>query len=90
MRPSPYARAQPDPSTGRWLRPYGAMTELVPVPAAGDGRALTTEGHGEEHAMSDKATLPPRWVVRLAWVVHRAIYRVTGGRRGLAQATPTK
>ena len=27
--------------------------------------------------------LPPRWFVRLAWVVHRAIYRVTGGRRGL-------
>jgi F420H(2)-dependent quinone reductase len=27
--------------------------------------------------------LPPRWVVRLAWVVHRAIYGVTGGRRGL-------
>ena len=33
------------------------------------------------------ARLPPRWVVRLAWVVHRAIYRVTGGRRGLAPAT---
>lgn len=27
--------------------------------------------------------LPPRWFVRLAWVVHRAIYRFTGGRRGL-------
>ena len=27
--------------------------------------------------------LPPRWFVRLAWVAHRAIYRVTGGRRGL-------
>ena len=40
--------------------------------------------------MSDKARLPPRWVVRLAWMVHRAIYRVTGGRRGLAPATLTK
>jgi F420H(2)-dependent quinone reductase len=39
--------------------------------------------------MSDTARLPPRWVVRLAWVVHRAIYRVTGGRRGLAPATPS-
>jgi deazaflavin-dependent oxidoreductase (nitroreductase family) len=27
--------------------------------------------------------LPPRWFVRSAWVVHRAIYRLTGGRRGL-------
>ena len=29
------------------------------------------------------AFLPPRWFIRLAWAVHRAIYRVTGGRRGL-------
>jgi len=27
--------------------------------------------------------LPPRWFVRSAWAVHRAIYRVSGGRRGL-------
>lgn len=27
--------------------------------------------------------LPPRWVVRTAWVAHRAMYRLTGGRRGL-------
>ena len=27
--------------------------------------------------------LPPRWVVRAAWVVHRAIYRLTPGRFGL-------
>ncbi len=27
--------------------------------------------------------LPPRWVVRIVWVVHRAIYRVSRGRRGL-------
>jgi len=27
--------------------------------------------------------LPPRWFIRLAWKVHRALYRVTGGRRGL-------
>jgi len=27
--------------------------------------------------------LPPRWFVRTAWVVHRAFYRLTGGRRGL-------
>ena len=27
--------------------------------------------------------LPPRWFVRAAWVVHRAIYRLTPGRFGL-------
>ncbi len=32
--------------------------------------------------------LPPRWFIRLAWVVHRAIYRLTGGRRGLRLPTP--
>jgi deazaflavin-dependent oxidoreductase (nitroreductase family) len=33
------------------------------------------------------APLPPRWFVRLAWSVHRALYRFTGGRRGLKRAT---
>jgi deazaflavin-dependent oxidoreductase (nitroreductase family) len=33
--------------------------------------------------MASRAPLPPRWFIRLAWAVHRAIYRVTGGRRGL-------
>jgi deazaflavin-dependent oxidoreductase (nitroreductase family) len=28
-------------------------------------------------------TVPPRWFIRAAWVVHRAIYRFTGGRIGL-------
>jgi deazaflavin-dependent oxidoreductase (nitroreductase family) len=27
--------------------------------------------------------LPPRWFVHTAWAVHRAIYRFSGGRRGL-------
>ncbi|HCT78615.1 MAG TPA: nitroreductase family deazaflavin-dependent oxidoreductase [Micromonosporaceae bacterium] len=27
--------------------------------------------------------LPPRWFVRVAWYVHRALYRVTRGRAGL-------
>jgi deazaflavin-dependent oxidoreductase (nitroreductase family) len=27
--------------------------------------------------------LPPRWVIRTYWVLHRAIYAVTGGRFGL-------
>jgi deazaflavin-dependent oxidoreductase (nitroreductase family) len=32
--------------------------------------------------------LPPRWFIRSAWVVHRAIHRFSGGRRGLATPTP--
>lgn len=32
--------------------------------------------------------LPPRWFIRLAWVVHRAIYRFTGGRLGLRLPAP--
>lgn len=34
--------------------------------------------------------LPPRWFIRVAWVVHRAIHRLTGGRRGLWEAKPGK
>ncbi len=34
--------------------------------------------------------LPPRWFVRTAWVVHRAIYDVTRGRRGLWLPKPGK
>lgn len=34
--------------------------------------------------------LPPRWFIRTAWVVHRAIYRTTRGRRGLWKPKPGK
>lgn len=34
-------------------------------------------------------TLPPRWFIRGAWIAHRAVLRLTGGRRGLARALPT-
>jgi F420H(2)-dependent quinone reductase len=34
--------------------------------------------------------VPPRWFVRSAWVVHRAIYRLTGGRRGLWPPKPNQ
>lgn len=30
-----------------------------------------------------RAWLPPRWFVRLAWFTHRGVYRITGGRVGL-------
>ncbi len=32
--------------------------------------------------------LPPRWFIRLAWFVHRGVYRLTGGRVGLWQPKP--
>jgi len=33
--------------------------------------------------------LPPRWFVRAAWALHRAGYRLSGGRVGLWKPTPT-
>ena len=39
---------------------------------------------------STSARLPPRWFVRVAWAVHRAIFRITGGRRGLRTVTPDR
>jgi deazaflavin-dependent oxidoreductase (nitroreductase family) len=32
--------------------------------------------------------LPPRAAVRIAWVLHRAIHRLSGGRAGLARPKP--
>lgn len=34
--------------------------------------------------------LPPRWFIRAFWAGHRAVYSVTGGRRGLRKPTPTR
>lgn len=34
--------------------------------------------------------LPPRWFIRLFWAAHRAVHRVTGGRRGLWRPKPDK
>ena len=43
------------------------------------------------HVMSEpskkSSSLPPRWFIRLFWVVQRAVYSVTGGRLGLRAAT---
>lgn len=37
--------------------------------------------------MADKQPrLPPRWFVRLAWSIHRGLYKVSGGRVGLRRA----
>ena len=41
---------------------------------------MTTEG-------LRPAPLPPRPFIRAAWVAHRAVYSITGGRRGLRSPT---
>ena len=34
--------------------------------------------------------LPPRWFIRSFWTIHRAVYRITAGRRGLWRPRPGK
>ena len=34
--------------------------------------------------------LPPRWFIRTAWKAHKALFRMSGGRVGLSEATDTK
>jgi deazaflavin-dependent oxidoreductase (nitroreductase family) len=35
-----------------------------------------------------RAPLPPRWLIRTFWTMHRAIYVLTRGRMGLRRQTP--
>lgn len=44
---------------------------------------------GSTPSTRDAPRLPPRWFIRTAWVVHRALYRVTGGRVGLRHPSAT-
>ena len=46
---------------------------------------MTTET-GPKTAARD--TLPPRWVIRGAWIAHRAIFNLSGGRLGLRRPSP--
>jgi deazaflavin-dependent oxidoreductase (nitroreductase family) len=39
-------------------------------------------------AKPGKARLPPRWFIRLAWIVHRRLYRWSRGRLGLWRPKP--
>jgi deazaflavin-dependent oxidoreductase (nitroreductase family) len=48
---------------------------------------MTTTGTPPRQAR--RAPLPPRWFVRLAWTVHRALYSLTGGHLGLRRQTAT-
>jgi len=42
----------------------------------------------DTRGVPESPPLPPRFVVRAAWLIHRAIYRLTGGRRGLWRPRP--
>ena len=47
---------------------------------------MSTATESDDQApVAPKATLPPRAVIRIAWLLHRAIHRVSGGRVGLAR-----
>lgn len=37
-----------------------------------------------------KPFMPPRWVARLAWFIHRSLYRVSDGRLGLRPPRPDR
>jgi deazaflavin-dependent oxidoreductase (nitroreductase family) len=41
----------------------------------------------ETDSAKAQAKLPPRWFIRTAWVIHRALYRVTGGHFGLRRGS---
>lgn len=48
----------------------------------------SADGHPADGHPADQATapsLPPRAFVRMAWLLHRAAYRITGGRFGLSR-----
>ena len=49
-----------------------------------------TSTHAELAKPAKQPFLPPRWVVRVAWSIHRAGHALTGGRRGLWLPRPGK
>lgn len=42
-----------------------------------------------EQTSRTRLFLPPRWFIRIAWMAHRFMYRVTGGRRSLRRPRAT-
>ena len=49
---------------------------------------MSERGYRMSGGAERAARLPPRWFIRVAWIAHRALYRVSGGRRGLWQPKP--
>jgi F420H(2)-dependent quinone reductase len=59
-------------------------------PALDGGRAPREDSvMAEAESAKRPPWLPPRWFVRLAWRVHRALYSIRG-RKALRPATPTR
>lgn len=76
-------------------RVRGAVDDVVLVPNAAieahgvDAEVLRQTPHadgvnavsiGECHGGLEDAFLPPRWIIRILWRLHRAIYALSGGR----------
>jgi deazaflavin-dependent oxidoreductase (nitroreductase family) len=67
--------------------PSGRTAQGAPdapaAPAAPDAPAASAA----QGAPAASASVPPRWIVRSAWVAHRALVRVTRGRLGYRPAS---
>ena len=52
--------------------------------------APMTHSPTSSHRSSNSSSpfLPPRWVIRSAWAIHRALFRITRGRLGLRRPAP--
>ena len=60
------------------------MTDL---PATSTSTPSPEARPAEDPAPATAPGLPPRPVIKVAWLAHRAYYRMTGGRRGLWRPT---
>ena len=71
--------------TDRLGADFAAGLEATSGASAGPGDrvSLHQDGRRSETTAGRSPRLPPRLFVRVAWVVHRAIYRASRGRRGL-------
>jgi len=72
------------------------MTSTTPVSAPPPASARQPDDPPREpepwtsNPSAASASLPPRWVIRAAWVGQRALYSATRGRLGLRRATATQ
>ena len=86
QQPVPDARAdrarRRGPAAGRERGAGRGTLGAQRAPGSQSGRRLM------EGTSSQRRRLPPRWFIRVAWAVHRAITRLTGGRRGLWLVRP--
>lgn len=61
---------------------------MAPAPRDRHDRHVSIESpQTPASSPSGSTRIPPRWFIRTAWVVHRAIYNVSGGRMGLRPPT---